>query len=156
MPTSLTLVKNKGMLFPATIDDQDKIRKLKEGQVIYVEFRKMRNYQFHKKWFALVNFSYEHWEPPPFIDFKHKNLTPVKNFELFRKDLIILAGFYEAYYRIDGSVRIEAKSISFAKMDESEFEKLYSATINAVLKHILINYIPKQLDAVVDQLLSFD
>ena len=48
-----------------------------------------------------------------------------------------------------------AKSISFGRMEEPEFEKLYSAVVNVLLARVLTTYENReQLDAVVDQILS--
>jgi len=142
-------------LVPADLKTSDFIHSLKTGQVIHGKFTRVRNYKFHKRFFALLNFLYEHWEPGEFQDSKWKNIKPQKNFDRFRKDLIVLAGFYEAFYRLDGSTRIEAKSISFGNMGEEEFEELYSKVIDVGLKHILPNYNKTELEKVVDELLSF-
>jgi len=81
--------------------------------------------------------------------------VPEKAFEQFRKDLIILSGHYNAYYRLDGSVRIEAKSISFGSMNEDTFEELYSSTIDVVLKRILHHYTREDLENVVREAMRF-
>lgn len=57
-------------------------------------------------------------------------------FDRFRKDLTILAGFYGQTVRLDGSVRTEAKSLSYGNMDDEEFGRCYSALINAAIKHV--------------------
>jgi hypothetical protein len=142
-------------MVPATGADMEQVAKLKTGQVIHAEWKKKRNYKFHQKWWSLVEFSFEHWEPGEIEDPRLKGQVPEKNLERFRKDLIILTGRFDASYRLDGSVRIEAKSISFSSMDGEEFEKLYSDTINVVLKHVLKNYDFEQLDEVVSKLMGF-
>lgn len=146
----------QGALIPADSQTAERLGKVKTGQGIRLKGTRMRNYQFHKKWWALVEFAFDHWEPAALDDPRWKGVTPEKSLDRFRKDLTILAGHYEASYRLDGSVRIEAKSVSFARMDQEEFERLYSDTINAVLKHVLTNYDRDKLDAVVEQLLRFD
>ena len=148
-----------GQLIPASDHDKEIIDKIKAGEVVNLKFTRVRNYQFFKKWWALVNFAFDYFEPPELsVDAKEKwkkNVIPEKNLDRFRKDLIILAGYYEAYYRVDGSVRIEAKSISFGSMSEDEFEKLYSATVDVVLKHVCTQFTGEMLDRVVDQAMSF-
>ena len=148
-----------GHLVPASDQDKEIVDKIKAGQVVSVKFSRMRNYQFFKKWWALVNFAFDYWESPELhADPERKwmkKVKPEKNLDRFRKDLTILAGYYEAHYRLDGSVRIEAKSISFSNMSEDEFEKLYSATIDVVLKSVCTQYTEEMLDSVVDQALSF-
>lgn len=144
-----------GILAPANPATEDAIGRLKLGQVIHADFKKMRNYKFHKKLFALLNFAYDHWEPEKFDDPKWGGVAPQKTFDRFRQDVAILAGFFDATYRLDGSVRIEAKSISFGKMSEDDFAILYDKTINVILKKILVNYDKEELDRVVNNLLGF-
>lgn len=143
------------MIIPEDQNSAEFISNLKTGQVITAEFKKPRNYRFHKKYFALLNFAYENWEPLEFQDSKWQGITPEKSFERFRKDLIILSGHYEAVYRVDGSIRIEPKSIAFANMDEEQFNELYDATINVILKKILKNYTKQDLQNVLNELESF-
>lgn len=148
---------NQGLLAPATDEDRKLLDKVRAGQVVQMQYSRMRNYQFFKKWWALVNFAFDYWQPvdlPADSKWK-KSVVPERNLERFRKDLTILAGFYTATYRINGEVRIEAKSISFASMSEDEFEQLYSATIDAVLKHVCTQYSAEELDSIVEQALAF-
>jgi len=89
-------------------------------------------------------------------DPRWKGIVPEKSFDRFRADIQILAGHYEAKYRIDGSVRIESKSVSFARMTDKSFEELYSAVIDVGLKHILVGYDDAdQVDRVVMELIQF-
>ncbi|MCK4499912.1 DUF1367 family protein [Candidatus Babeliales bacterium] len=143
------------ILAPADEQTAEAIKRLKIGEIIHGDYKKQRNYRFHKKMFALLNFAFDHWQPGKLQDPKWKGIKPEPNFDRFRKDLIILAGFYEAHYRVNGEVRIEAKSIKFGKMDETEFSELYNKVINVVLQKILVNYSRDELDNVIDNLLSF-
>lgn len=146
---------NDETLTTSTPEDTEKLKKIKRGEVVRVTLTRPRNYQFHKKWFRLVKFAFEQWEP---VDsHSYRTIIPEKNFERFRKDIIILAGYYDSFYRVDGSVRMEAKSISFASMTEEEFEKLYSATIDVILNKILIHgYDRPELERVlVEELIQY-
>jgi len=89
-------------------------------------------------------------------DAKWKDVVPEKSFDRFRKDLIIMSGRYDAVYRVDGSVRIEAKSISFASMNEEEFKELWNATTTVILEKVLTNYTSDDLKEVVLKLEQFD
>jgi len=142
-------------LTPDDEQSQDYLSKIGIGSVIVSEFKKPRNYQFHKKYFALLNYAFDHWTPNEFDEPRWKGVVPQKSFERFRKDLIILAGYYEAVYRVDGSVRIEPKSIRFASMDEIEFNKLYGNTVQVVLDKILTNYTKGDLLRVMEQMEGF-
>jgi len=108
---------------------------------------------------ALFSYAFSIWEPP---ENKANNLiklsgiTPDKSFDRFRKDLTILAGYYDATYRLNGEVRFEAKSLSFAKMSEDEFEELYKKLIDVIVKHVLNNYSEDDLEEVLENIEAFD
>jgi len=82
---------------------------------------------------------------------------PQKNFDRFRKDLVILAGYYEISIRVDGSTRIEAKSLRFDKMDNEEFAACYSAIIDVLLAKIpsMAHMTKDEVDETVNKILSF-
>lgn len=147
-----------GALIPATEDDAELLTKIKLGQVVKLKLTRPRNYQFHKKLMALMRIAFDYWTPPEHGEgsaLKEK-ITIERNFDRFRHDITILAGFYDATYRLNGDVRIEAKSISFGSMDEDEFEKLYSACIQVILKKVCTQYTEAELrKQVEDMILEF-
>jgi len=143
------------MLVPASEQDAELLKHIKLGQPTKLKFTRVRNYLFHKKYFALLNLAFEYWEPPKGDMPTNLNADPEKNFDRFRKDVAILAGFYDATYRLNGDVRLEAKSIAFSAMSEKKFEVLYSKTIDVVLKHILKAYTGEQLRSMVDDIIGF-
>lgn len=130
--------------------------KAKNGETHEFKASKPRNVQFHRKYFALLNFAFDHWTPGELTGKRRENITPEKSFDRFRADMTILAGYYKQVIRTDNSLLIEPKSISFASMKEEQFEELYSNTINVILKRILTNYNKEQLDKVIMELLAFD
>ena len=135
--------KVSGVLAPFGPEAEAWMDTLKAGQLVEVDITKPRNYEFHKKYFALINYAYENWDI--------EEIDAAKNFGRFRDDITILAGYYEKYYRTDGSVRIEAKSISFASMEQQEFDALYSKTLDVLLAKIL----PSHTQDDVNQILGF-
>ena len=136
-------------LVPAHQNDVDAMKKLPLTP-LRVKVTRPRNVQWHRKLFALFNYLYDIWEPD------EGNQVGEKCFERFRQDLTILAGFYEQHVRLDGSTRVEAKSISFGKMDQDEFEELYSKVIDVGIKYVANNHTGEELRAVIDTILSFD
>jgi hypothetical protein len=142
-------------LIPATEQDEELLSRIKTGEPVKLKFSRPRNYQFHKKFFALMNLAFDYWEPP-----EHGKGSAIaekmpieKNFDRFRKDIIILAGFYTASYRLNGDVRYEAKSIAFGNMSEDEFEKLFSAVIDVILKNVMHNYTDASLRETVENMI---
>ena len=146
-----------GTLMPATDHDRELLSHIKIGQPTRLTFKRVRNYEFHKKYFALLNFAFDYWEVGNCIaEAKVAFMEPEKNFERFRKDIIILAGFFTSSYRIDKTIRIEAKSIAFANMSEEEFEDLYSKTIDVIIEYVLKNYTGAMLRTAVEEVEGFE
>jgi len=143
-----------GTLAPNDNEAQDYLRKLKTGQDVQVKVTRQRNYLFHRKWFALLQYAFDLWQP---VESQTRHgIVPEKSFDRFRKDVTILAGFYTATYRLNGGVRIEARSISFASMSADEFEDLYSKSINVILRLVLKDVTEDELRRdVEDMVLSF-
>ena len=141
--------KVNGALHPANESDREILKKFPAGSPVRVKITRVRNYEFLKKYFALLNLAFDYWEP----DEDH---VGEKNFERFRKDVIILAGFYEQYVRVDGSTRIEPKSISFGSMSEDEFADLYTKTIDALVKYVLPRFTGQELRDLVRAIEDFD
>ena len=145
-----------GQLIAADDDTAQRIQKLKAGAVLRGDFKKMRNPAFFRKWWVLIGFAYDIWterlEPQ-----KYRGLDVLPNKDRFRKDITILAGYFDATYNIKGEVRVEAKSISFDNMEQDEFEGLYSETINVILKHVIPNagYNERTMRALVDEAMAF-
>lgn len=155
MEIILTKLAN-GALVPANEAEAEKIRKIKTGAGVRVTLTQMRNYDHHKKWFALAQYAFDVWadlQGP--VEHKGQQIHP--NFDRFRKDLIILAGYYTVVFNVRGEMRLEAKSISFGSMSQDEFDSLYSATIQAILTKILHGRIDEeQLNNYVNNVMSFD
>lgn len=150
---AIVLLKTPGGgLAPADPQATEYIAKLKLGAPVKAEVKRMRNYQFHKKFFALLDFAFESWDP---IEVTYKGQVIAKNRKQFRNDVTVLAGFAETTITLKGEVRVVAKSIAFANMAQDEFDDLYNATVNVILKHILTTYDREQLDEVMDRLMGF-
>jgi hypothetical protein len=81
-----------------------------------------RNVKFHKKYFAMLNLAFE-------------NQEEFKSFEVFRQAVQIGAGYFDRAQRMHGEEVILAKSISFSKMDNEEFEKLYTSVLDTIIEY---------------------
>lgn len=149
----LFLTKINGGLVPAYESDREQLDKLKSGALFECKVTKKRNSQFHRKYLALLNIGFECFEP---LEKEHKGIPVVKNFNRFRKDVIIATGRYDLVGRIDGSAKAEAHSMSFANMEDLEFEKLYSDTINVLLHRVMKGHTIETIDNWVSQILNFD
>ena len=68
-----------------------------------------------------------HWDG---VEAYTEHMSPAVQMDRFRKDLIILAGYYESSVRLNGDTRIEAKSISYAAMSQDDFDVITSYSIH--------------------------
>lgn len=146
----LTFTKAISGLIPADVETGEYVNRLKLGESIRADFKKPRNIKFHRKYFALLNLAFDHWYPDlPEIH----GIKAEKSLDQFRKDVTILAGYYVVETRLNGTARVNAKSISFGKMDEHEFEELYSRTIDVILKQVMRGMNREEVEHIVDQIL---
>ncbi|ASM06827.1 MULTISPECIES: DUF1367 family protein [Serratia] len=64
MAQVIQLVKSAPtILTPATIEASDFVQRVKLGEWIQAEFRRVRNYQYHKRFFKLLQFGFDYWTP---------------------------------------------------------------------------------------------
>lgn len=124
-----------GFLF-ATDGDAEKARKIKAGQTVTVDVKVLRNVKLLRKFFALINTSWEFLTPEQQEFFGN-------NKDTFRYTLTVAAGYYDQIYSVTRKEWIQVpKSIAFDKMDEAEFSKLYEAAVNVIFK-IFLNHVDK-------------
>lgn len=150
--TAAYFYKSHAGLSPSGEEAAELMMKLRIGETVLVDVRRPRNAAFHRKFFAMLGYAYEHWEPEPV---EYMGVKAGKNLDVFRAWCIARAGYYDLSVTPDGKVRAEPKSIAFANMDMTEFEKLYNDVANVILKYVLTNYRQADLDDVVERLCRF-
>lgn len=135
--TTLHLIRTvSGAFVPATDEDAALAMRFKVGETVKMELRQMRNGGFHRKYFALVKIAYDLWaETTAAQEFHGQPVRP--EFDRFRRDLVIMAGFFRPVWNARRELRVEAESIAWGSMTQERFEKLYSATIDVILTKIL-------------------
>jgi hypothetical protein len=130
----IDLVKHPGGVFsPVNDSDIERLQRFRNGETYTADIKLTRNPKFHRKVMAFFGFCFEHWCAERAGLGSADETT---QFNRFRKDLTILAGFYDTVTNIRGEVRAEAKSLSYAQMEQEEFERCYSSLINAAIKHV--------------------
>jgi hypothetical protein len=120
------LIKHEGVFKAADHDSEDAIKKVSEGEVVQAKSIDQRNYEFHKKYFALINIAWQNL-PERFDSYFGTS-------DDLRKELTKLAGFYNERKDFHGNTIKEPESIAFDKMSPERFEKLYDATLDLVAK----------------------
>ena len=118
------LVKQlNGSFLPAYESDHEKVKKIKGMSMVECDIKQPRNIKFHRKFFALINLVYQN-QPEE---------ATIQNIDHLRKYLTKRAGFYDTIETPTGTI-YEAKSISFAKMSQDDFDNLYDAILDTIVK----------------------
>lgn len=113
-----------GVLVPDDLLSRERLDKIKNGSVVRTELTKPRNYTFLKKFMAMLTVAFE-------------NQEQFGDFETFRYEVTVLAGYYTEHQHLDGTITKRAKSISFAGMDEIEFGEVYASVWHVLLRQVL-------------------
>lgn len=132
----LFLLNTSHGLVPMYDADYDEKKKLKLGVTYAAEIKPARNFQFLKKYFSLINAAWEFLPESQQKGFREK--------ELFRKYVEVAAGHCDLFYSPIRKEWVEVpRSIAFDKMDEAEFEDLYTRVRN-VIDAILAPFITQE------------
>lgn len=117
--SEVVLCKRLTSLIPVDDEGKEALDGIGQGELVKVKITKARNLKHHKKFFSMLQLVFQNQEKFPTL--RHL-LTAVK----------LEAGWYE-----DGPVDFRGrpqylpKSISFAKMDQTEFDDFYVQAIAA-------------------------
>ena len=119
-----------GSLTPASDIESEKMTRFKNVELYEVDIKLSRNIGFHRMTFKFFNHCFAYWNDI------NEYIEERTSFDMFRKEMIVLAGYRNVYHTIDGGVRVEAKSISFSAMSQDEFEALYKSLIRVAMSRI--------------------
>lgn len=143
-------------LIPADQESLAAVQKWPVGQGVLATVKRVRNYKFLKKMHCLFKLAYDFFCEHGISTQLYKGQRVMPSYDRFRYDLVILAGHYTPVFNIRGELRLEAKSISYAKCSEEEAEKIYSSCIDAALKNVYRDATDeKTLREMVERVLSF-
>lgn len=127
----MLLVKNEYYLIPADDSDKEEFNKIGQGEIIECKINRGRNVAHHRKYFALINFIYDHMSE------EMHDMCPTKT--ALRKCLQKLAGHVIEYRLPDGTTQVESDTINFS-VSQQEFEEVYSRVIDAAFKYFITDY----------------
>ncbi len=116
---------------PATPLDSEEFAKIKTGPIYTAEYKKTRNWVFHRKFFSMLNFVFDN------MDDGIKERRNVNTVAGMLIDLKILIGHYDLWVTAEGTPLYMPKSIDFASMDQFEFEEFYKQCYEAIYSHYL-------------------
>lgn len=123
--------KHLAALRPADSEAAEKLNKIKLGDKVLVEIRKPRNLAHHNKLFAMFKKILENQE------YYRNDSTGMEN--LLEDFKISLGEFDWVKRKINGEI-VEVpkgRSISFAKMEQTEFDIFYSKAIDFVITEVI-------------------
>jgi len=109
-------------IIPLYNSDYEKLSKIRPGVEYQIEIKQPRNVLFLRKFYALMNLTFD-------------NQEHFDNLDSMRKWLQMKAGYYTETITPTG-VMFEPKSISFASMDELEFNELYQRVMDQVCEFL--------------------
>jgi len=119
----LDLIKTAdGTLISSSEKTTEILKKVAVGSGILVDFKPKRNYLFHKKAFALLNLVFQ-------------NQDRYDNLDDLLVEFKLKSGHYQEHISTKGNLMYIPKSISFAEMDQNEFEDLYQKFLDIAFKH---------------------
>lgn len=114
-------------LIPMYDSDLDKKHRLRIGDNVLCTIKRPRNYEFHKKYFALLRLTVANL--PHLIQQQMQIFTEEDLLDCLKIDL----GLFTTRWH-GGRQIVKTGSISFAKMDNTEFEKFFSRSVDAILR----------------------
>jgi len=106
------------ILKPIGDSDLQEIVKMKQSNIYKFVVTHPRNYEFHKKYFALLRLGFQ-------------NQEKIKTEKEYRFLMTLKAGYFTMIVTDKGKVFMP-DSISFSSMDELEFDKLYKTTLDII------------------------
>ena len=128
-------------LVPNGLGASDLFDKIPDGASVMVEYIKKRNYENHKRWFAMAKICFDMQEQ-------------FDNSEIFRKHLLMIAGHFDTVIVEHPKTKAITtqywpKSIAFEEMDELEFRRLFKRCISGFLRRFNIGMTDEEFNTVV-------
>lgn len=114
-------------LIPMYDSDLDEKHRLRIGDNVLCTIKRPRNYEFHKKYWALLRLTVANL--PHIIQQQMQIFTEEDLLDCLKIDL----GLFTTRWH-GGRQIVKTGSISFAKMDNTEFEKFFSRSVDAILR----------------------
>lgn len=108
------------------------------GDIAKVKITRPRNYQHHKLCMALLSLTFS-------------NQERYTDFRMFRRAVAYDAGLVHEYVTLDGEVHIEARSLSYDEIDQTEFDTVFPVLMHVCATRFLGGMDQEQLRAEVEQ-----
>lgn len=119
------------------------MKKYKQGEVYRAKIWKPRDIIKHRKFFILIN------------NVVFPNQDKYDSEDSLRREITLRCGYYSEHVTLKGKTIFIADSIAFNKMDDIEFEQLYSKAIDIILQYFLKGSTQEELEEEVQRILDF-
>lgn len=140
----LHIVKDMFGLHPFTEVDEEIIDAMTNG-FYDCELKRPRNAKYHRKFFGMLKFVYMSQEA-------------IQDFDEFRDELLIKAGYCSTFYMVVQGENITVKkprSISFSSCDQIQFEVLYNKVVDVILADYIHGESKEEFENKVMAILSY-
>jgi hypothetical protein len=147
---------NSGLM-PVGPEAERFLASLRAGGGVTVSVVSLADARLLRKLFSLFELAFDAWEPNE--DLIVRGESARKDFDQFRKDVLILAGHYNRYVNARGEVRLEAKSLSPAKCEGVDLQCIYRKVLDVVWSRILrhVRYAsPAEAERVIEKILTYE
>ena len=142
MSASQIMVKRLGAFRPTDDEGTEAMQTIPDGSLVRLSWTRPRNGRFHNKFFAMLGIVLKNQEHYQSMD----ELLGVCKLRIGHVTIVQTPRGEERW----------PKSISFAKMDETEFSLFYDRAVDWVLQEVIPGLQRQHLDAEVeDQLIRF-
>lgn len=120
-----------GVLTPMFPEDGEALSMLHSGREYMVSISVPRNVKFHRKFFALLGICYDNM--PDYI----RKRDHIHSIDTLLYAIKIAAGHFDNI-SVNGREIPVPRSISFAKMDNAQFERFYNRALDIILETYLV------------------
>jgi len=138
----LAFIKSSKGIIPVCEESADMFKRIPDKSYVMVEYIKKRNYENHKRWFAMAKVCFDMQEQ-------------FDNSEIFRKHLLMIAGHFETVIiehpkTKEVTTQYWPKSLEFAKMDELAFQSMFRKCITGFISRYGNGITERELMRVID------
>jgi hypothetical protein len=121
-----SMIKHGGTLVADNAEALELMSKIGEGTPVMVEIKLRRNVKNHRRFFAFLRTVFDMQD-----HFTER--------EAFRYWLIMKAGWFVTIEAPNGHIIFQPKSIDFSRMEEPEFQQVFSACIDVVCREFSLD-----------------
>ena len=141
--TKTLMIKHLGTLRPDNEEGREALSKIGQGDRVMVEWRRPRNVQHHRLYFALIGIV---WENMP--DGRYPTRDDL------HAAVKISAGLRTRIELPDGTLGFIPGSIAFHKMGQDEFDAFYDRVCDLIAAHFLPGVTSAELKAEVESMIG--